>query len=150
MAKRIWAHTCSHVFFLFFFIFETVSVMTYHSAPVLLFFNSYFVISLTLTCCHDSVENETLKRTKEVVACTSQRKCWSASMTAERVGVNHGSLNPINLPVIQLWQVSLIIQHKGQNKWVLHRQGAYCSLCPWQSQNKWPQAYRSNRFTLGI
>lgn len=40
------------------------------------------------------------------------------------------------------------MQHKGQNKSGLLTQGDYCSLCPWQSQNKWPQAYRCDRFTF--
>lgn len=144
---HIFVHICSLYFFKY--LNDSPSHDISIIAPVLIFFNSYFIISLTLACTVTTVLRWDT-REDTVLACTSQRKCWSAPMTAESVGVNRGSLNPINLPVIQLWQVSQIIQHKGQNKWVLLRQAAYCSLYPWQSQNKWPQAYRSNRFTLSI
>lgn len=85
-----------------------------------------------------------------VVARTPHRKCWSAPMTAEGVGVNRDSpVSKSNKPLCDTavtGQPDNATQRAKQTR--LTHTGCLCSLCPWQSQNKWPHAYRCNRLTL--
>lgn len=68
---------------------------------------------------------------------------------AEGVGVNRESpVSKSNKPPCDTAVTGQPDNATQRAKQIGLTQGAYCSLCPWQSQNKWPQAYRYNWFSL--